>query len=179
MNRFETAKSKIAEIISQSKTEEDPSHSLNALHWLLVLKPDADEILQLAALAHDIERAMPDRLTREQFPSYEEYKIAHANKAAELAAQILKESGYSDEESVRIFTIIKDAETGDDNFEVNLIMDADSISFFDNNINYYIKRKSQEDSQAKAEFMYNRASDKAKQFIQEIMSKKQEMGIKF
>jgi 5'-deoxynucleotidase YfbR-like HD superfamily hydrolase len=177
MNKFEIAKSKIAEIIAQSKTEEDPSHSLNTSHWLLVLKPDADDILQLAALSHDIERAMPDRLTSEQFPTYEEYKIAHANKAAELAAQILKESGYSDEESARIFTIIKDAETGDDNPEVNLIMDADSISFFDNNIDYYIKRKSQEDFQAKAEFMYNRASDQAKQYIREIMAKKPEINI--
>jgi hypothetical protein len=35
MDPFEIAKIKIAGIVSKSKTEEDSSHSLNALHWLL------------------------------------------------------------------------------------------------------------------------------------------------
>jgi hypothetical protein len=156
MNRFETAKSKIAEVISHSKTEEDPSHSLNALKWLLVLEPDADEILQLAVLAHDIERAMSDRLVRDQFPTYEEYKAKHAQKAGGLASTIVKESGYSDEDAKRIYTIIKDAEFGNDNPDVNLVMDSDSISFFDNNIDYYLERKGLEATQAKADFMYDR-----------------------
>ncbi len=35
---------------------EDPRHAENTLDWLLKLKPDADEALQIAALGHDIER---------------------------------------------------------------------------------------------------------------------------
>jgi hypothetical protein len=178
MNKFETAQSKIAEVISHSKTEEDPTHSRNALEWLLVLRPDANEVVRLAVLAHDIERALPDRLTQGQFSTYKEFKSAHAQRAGEVAAEILKDSGYSGEDAARVFEIIKDAEFGNDDPDVNLVMDADSMSFFDNNISLYLARKGLPATQEKVLFMYNRASDRAKAFIQEVMAKKPELGIK-
>jgi 5'-deoxynucleotidase YfbR-like HD superfamily hydrolase len=178
MNRFDIAKAKIAEIISQSKTEEDPSHSLNASKWLLVLKPDADEVLQLAALAHDIERAMPDRLKQDQFETYEEFKSQHAHRAGEIAATIIKEAGYSDYDAKRIYEVIKDSEFGNDNPEVNLVMDADSISYFDNNIDYFFTRNGLDKTQIKASFMYGRASDRAKKYILEVMHSKPQINIK-
>lgn len=36
---------------------EVPIHAETVLEWLLKLKHDADETLQIAALAHDIDRA--------------------------------------------------------------------------------------------------------------------------
>ncbi|SVD31636.1 uncharacterized protein METZ01_LOCUS384490, partial [marine metagenome] len=44
-------------VIARSKVPEDPVHAENVLEWVLKLKPDAGEALQLAALAHDIDRA--------------------------------------------------------------------------------------------------------------------------
>ena len=177
MDKFNLAKSQIAEVISRSTTEEDPTHSLNALDWLLVLKPDADEVLQLAALAHDIERALPDRLTRGQFQTYEEYKSAHARRAGETAESILRGCGYTDVDAHRVSEIIKDSESGNDNSDVNLVMDADSISFFDNNVELYLKRKGVSATQEKCSFMYDRASLKAKEIIRGIMAKKPEIGV--
>ena len=85
---FKEASKKIAEVISHSKTEEDPVHSLKTRDWLLQLRPDADEILQLAALGHDIERAMPDRLQKNDFANYDVYKMTHAKRAGKLIQQI-------------------------------------------------------------------------------------------
>ncbi len=55
------AKQKIHAIISKSRVPEDPVHAENVLEWVLKLKPDADEALQIAALAHDIDRAVEKR----------------------------------------------------------------------------------------------------------------------
>ncbi len=64
MKKNECAKKKIEKIIKNSLVTEDPIHSKNTLEWLLKLKPDADEALQIAALAHDIERAIEKRKYR-------------------------------------------------------------------------------------------------------------------
>ncbi len=44
--------------MADSSVPEDPRHAENTLDWLLRLKPDADEPLQIATLGHDIERAL-------------------------------------------------------------------------------------------------------------------------
>ncbi|MCP4825755.1 MAG: DUF4202 domain-containing protein, partial [Shimia sp.] len=58
MTNIECAKQKIRLIIADSRVPEDPHHADNTLEWLLRLEPDAGEALQLAALAHDIDRAI-------------------------------------------------------------------------------------------------------------------------
>ena len=57
MTSIDCAKKQICAIISKSSVPEDPRHADNVLKWLLKLKPDADEALQIEALAHDIDRA--------------------------------------------------------------------------------------------------------------------------
>ncbi len=172
MNKFEKAKFAIAQIISHSKTEEDPTHSINAHHWLLQLNPKSDEILQLAILAHDIERATPDRLTKDQFANYNQYKLAHATKGGHIAAQIALESGYNKEESERLANIIKLAEFESPDPDISLVCDADSISYFDNNVGFYLRRSGPVATQKKIKFMYSRASKRAKVEIDKILQTK-------
>ncbi|AKM78104.1 MAG: hypothetical protein UX49_C0003G0003 [Candidatus Wolfebacteria bacterium GW2011_GWC2_46_275] len=172
MDKFQVAKNKIVEVVSHSEKYEDPGHSLNTLHWVLKLNPDADEIVQLAALAHDIERGIENRLTVDMFETYKAYKGAHAIKAAELASGIISDAGYSDQDAMRLFAIIKDAETGSDDPDVNLIMDADSISFFDYIIEYYFKAKDAERTKKKMWFAYDRASNRSKKIIDGILESK-------
>ena len=57
MDNIAYAKQKIHTIISKSSVPEDPAHAENTLKWLLKLKPNANEALCIAALAHDIDRA--------------------------------------------------------------------------------------------------------------------------
>ncbi|MFC1755595.1 hypothetical protein ACFL96_19770 [Thermoproteota archaeon] len=68
----------IQDIISNSPVETDLAHarldhSRSTREWVLKLKPDADMTLQIAALAHDIERALrPDyyESTKNKFDDY-------------------------------------------------------------------------------------------------------------
>jgi uncharacterized LabA/DUF88 family protein len=166
---FKIAKEKISAIVAVSLTKEDPGHSENAWKWLLKLKPDADEVLQLSVLGHDIERALPDRLTRDSFATYDEYKSAHAKRAGTLVARIARESGYSDEEAEKIERLIGEAEFSSNDPEVQLISDADSISFFDYNIRFYLERSGEEKAMQKMRFMYDRVSGLAKKEIDNIL----------
>lgn len=170
-NYFFKAKENITRVINKSKTPEDPSHAENVLTWLLVLEPDADEVLQLSAFGHDIERAMPDRYTLKDFSSYEEYKSAHAKRSGQLVKNAIEEAGYAIEDGDRAAGLVEDAEFSSDDPEVQLICDADTISFFDNNLAYYRKRYSSEDTKKKVVFMYERATPRAKKYVDELISK--------
>ncbi len=61
MDSVECTKQKIRAIIAGSEVPEDPLHAENTLAWLLKLKPESDKTLQVAALGHDIERALEIR----------------------------------------------------------------------------------------------------------------------
>ncbi len=176
MTKFEKAKKRIAEIISHSEEKTDSRHSLNTLEWLLKLQPNADEILQLAALAHDIERASSDRLRLRMFKTYDEYKSAHALRGAEIAKKLVKDIGYSDEEAGRIFEMIKYHEVGNGDPEVDVIRDADSISYFDVGIEEYLKRAGEDVTRNKIKFMRERASENVKIIIDEIIRNKPELS---
>ena len=70
----------------------------NTLEWLLKLKPDADEALQIAALAHDIERAIEKRkVKRKDYKDYDEFKNAHALNSANISVEITKKCNVSTE----------------------------------------------------------------------------------
>jgi hypothetical protein len=68
MHSIDCVKKRIEEIIKTSPVPEDPIHSKNTLEWLLWLKPDADEALQIAALGHDIERAIKSMRSTQRLP---------------------------------------------------------------------------------------------------------------
>jgi len=92
INSIACAKQKIRAIISKSGVPEDPIYAENVLEWLLKLKPDADEALQIATLAHDIDRADERRKVRRyNFNDYNEFKAAHANNSAKILKEILHE----------------------------------------------------------------------------------------
>ena len=85
MNSIQCAEERIRSVISRSKVPEDPLHAENTLAWVLRLMPEADEALQLAALGHDIDRAIESRRVRkDRFRSFDEFKAAHAANSAEI-----------------------------------------------------------------------------------------------
>lgn len=145
--------------------------------WISKLRPDADEILLLAGFGHDVERARPDRYTRETFATCDEYKHEHARKAGEIATSIAIASGYSPSDGDRLAHIIAEGEFSSDEPDVQLLCDADSISFFDNNASYYLADKGPEWTKKKMRFAYERASDTAKRHIKEVLATKPELDL--
>src|SRR5476651_1582935 len=174
--QFEQLKKKLSEQISKSKTPEDLSHAQNTMEWVLKLRPDADEILQLAGLAHDIQRSYEERLTKNNFSNYDEYLSAHAKRSAEIASQFALESGYGIEEADRLKYIISEGEFNSQIPDIQLLRDANSISIFDNNLRFYLANKGKEWTKTKMEENYKRSSELARHYIQQVLLKKPEQN---
>ncbi len=168
MNSIDRAKQQIRAIISKSSVPEDPGHADNVLEWLLKLKPDADEALQIAALAHDIDRADEQtKIKRADFNDYDQFKAAHAYHSATILKNILQQ--YQVEPSIidNACQLVEQHEVGGDP-RSDLLKDADSISYFEVNMPLYFQREGYEETLRRCIWGYQRLSPKMKEVCQNI-----------
>ena len=108
MNKFNSLKEELKKILLKSPLKFDSVHSKLTLKWLLKLKPNADEYLQIAAIAHDIERAVTG-ITEKDLKDYSkiaEFKQQHAIRSANITADLLKKYGYEARRTVLLILII-------------------------------------------------------------------------
>ncbi len=162
---LKSLKIKIKEIINTSPIPTDPSHSENTRDWVLKIKPDASTELQIAALAHDIERG-----TRKNFPnfkSYDEYKLYHSKQSAKIMSELMKKYGFYPESVKEVKELVLSHEVGGSE-DANILRDADSLSFFENNIEYYYKSMGKEKTRFKINYMYDRCSRESKELIKKM-----------
>lgn len=176
-SRFIIAKAKLSDQISKSQSKDDPTHAENTMYWVRRLRPDADELLLLAGFGHDVERSLADRYRHTAFATYDEYKRAHAARSGRIVAAVIQEVGYTVAEAERVALIIAEGEFNSDDPDIQLLCDADSISFFDNNLAYYLADKGEADTRQKMRFMYDRATDRAKQHIKVVLHEKPELNL--
>jgi CDP-L-myo-inositol myo-inositolphosphotransferase len=157
----------ILEILRCSALPEDYDHALNVLEWVNRLKPDADFPLQIAALGHDIERALPERkVQRINFPIYDDFKRAHAENSAKIVNEILSLYPFTHDVVERVHYLVANHEFGKDNdFDLTILKDADSLSFFEINLPYYLHREGEEETYFRMQWGYNRMSERAKRFL--------------
>ncbi len=149
--KVECVKTKIKEAIKHSPIPEDPIHSENTLRWVLKLKPDASISLQLAALGHDIERAYPPRIRREDYRDYDSFKKAHAERSAQIMSKLLKTCGIEGDVHNEIVELVRRHETGGDKTS-DILNYADSLSFFEVNLPMYFKRNGE--TEARKRFLW-------------------------
>lgn len=161
------AMEQIRAVLAESPVPEDSGHAENTLAWLLHIDPDADTALRVAALAHDIERARPNRLKRAQFDDYDEFKAAHATMGAKIADTVLARAGIREDLRQDIGHLIRHHETGGDP-RSNLIKDADSLSYFDHNLPFYYEREGWHETLRRARWGYARLSPRARRHFQVI-----------
>jgi Domain of unknown function (DUF4202) len=108
-------------------------HLLRTEDWVLRLEPDASERLRLAAVLHDIERAIPapgtswDSARDWDSPVYNRW---HQDRSAEIAAGWLREHGASDELVDGVERLIRVHEDGGWP-EADVLQAADSLSFLE------------------------------------------------
>nr|CAI64113.1 hypothetical protein [uncultured archaeon]CBH36526.1 hypothetical protein BSM_00030 [uncultured archaeon]CBH39384.1 hypothetical protein BSM_28630 [uncultured archaeon] len=156
MDNIDCVKKKMEWIIKKSQVPEDPIHSKNTLEWLLKLKPDADDALKIAALGHDIERAIEERkVRREDYKDYDEFKEAHASNSTTILAEIMKECNISKKLADDIVFLVCHHETGGTR-RVDILRDADSISFFHVNLPYYFLRNGIEETKRRCLWGYKK-----------------------
>ncbi len=164
MLSVERAKRKIRAVIAGSRVPEDPHHADNTLEWLLRLQPDADEALQIAALAHDIDRATPEHIRREDYRDYDAFKADHAQRSARLLRGILEDRGVEGaivKEACRLVVV---HEVGGDP-RSDLLKDADSISYFDVNLPLYYQREGWQETKRRSSWGYRRLSARARELV--------------
>ena len=161
-------KKKVVEIIKKSLVPEDLPHSKNTLKWLLKLKPNADEALKITALSHDIERAIKERkIKRGDYKSFEKFKDAHALNSANIMKEIMQDCNMSKELINDVYYLVRHHEKGGNN-RVDVLKDADTISFFDVNLQYYFKRNNIQETKNRLIWGYNRLSNKLKRIVTEF-----------
>jgi hypothetical protein len=112
----------------------DGEHLVRAGHWLLELEPDAPEPLVIAALLHDMERAVPggpilDK--RNQRWDDPEYNRLHSERSAAVVAGWLVAKGASNR-FVEGVLPIREHEIGGSP-EGDLLQAADSLSWLEVN----------------------------------------------
>ncbi len=168
MDNIDCAKQQIRAVIAGSRVPEDPRHADNTLEWLLRLEPDAGEALQLAALAHDIDRAIEEvKVRREDFDDYDVFKATHARHGAQLLRPILTACGVARDIVDDACHLVEVHEVGGDR-RSDLLRDADSISYFDVNLPLYYGREGWAETKRRSLWGYRRLSARARRIVGDI-----------
>jgi hypothetical protein len=168
MDSIECAKRRIRAIIAGSKVPEDPCHAGNTLEWLLRLDPESDQALQIAALAHDIDRAFEGRkVRRSDYGDYNAFKAAHACNGAKILRAILDECGVARSTAEEACRLVRLHEIGGDG-RSDLLKDADSISYFEVNMPLYYEREGWEETKNRCIWGYRRLSVRMKKIAKTI-----------
>lgn len=147
-------------------------HFKRTVYWIKQLRPNADEALLISAIAHDIERARRKKNTLKKKIEKgfldKEFLRLHENEGAKIIAEFLKEQKAGQKIIERVVMLVSKHEEGG-NEDQNLLKDADSISFFETSINYFLSEEKLKEIEnkgkirAKIEWMYERiSSNKAK-----------------
>ena len=173
---IECAKQRIRLIIAGSGVPEDPSHADNTLEWLLQMEPDASEALQLAALAHDIERAIEStKARRTDFDNYDAFKAAHARSSAEILRPILMACDVERNTVHEACRLVELHEVGGDP-QSDLLKDADSISYFDVNLPLFFQREGWDETKRRSHWGYRRLSPRAQEIVKHIAHEDRELA---
>jgi CDP-L-myo-inositol myo-inositolphosphotransferase len=163
-------KHRMLHILSHSSIPEDREHALNVLKWVERLKPDADFPLRIAALGHDIERALTEqKVRRMECPSYDDFKRAHAENSAKIVDEMLSMYPIAQDVIERVHYLIANHEFGKEgDLELTILKDADSLSFFELNLPYYLQREGEEKTRLRMQWGYNRMSGRAKRLLNNV-----------
>lgn len=158
------------------------AHFERTVYWLKQLKPDADEAMQIAAYAHDIERAFsrqPMEFWKDRELNDPEHLKEHQEKGARRISGFLRKRGYPEDNIRRVAEMVRLHETGGTP-EADLIKDADSISYFEVNAPKHVEKFGKPLGKAKVRakygFMFSRiTSPKARKIAEPLYRKAVDM----
>ncbi|RLB74762.1 MAG: hypothetical protein DRH15_15130 [Deltaproteobacteria bacterium] len=165
---YECTKRRIVEVLRHSSVPEDFEHGFNTLKWVKRIMPEADVLMEIAALGHDIERAIEEKkVRREDFPDYEAFKDAHAKNSADIVRSIMQECGWDEQSIGKVARMVRLHETGGDE-EADILRDADALSFFDVNLPYYFQRHDLAEVERRCRWGYSRISPSLRYLVKEM-----------
>lgn len=142
---YERVERFVVESFTAAGREKSIPHYLRTAYWLKELRPDADDALLVAAVAHDIERAFQEddlwKIPKESEKEFldEKYLQEHQERSARILREFLKRQDCGKEFVQRVKRLVSRHEIGGSDDE-NVLKDADSISFFENNAERFAAR---------------------------------------
>ncbi len=169
---------KVRDFVEEEFGPDKMEHFDKTVYWVKQLKPDADEAMLIAAIAHDISRAVYRKEHNELLKKYNfndpEFLYFHQEKGAEIIEQFLKSEGADESLIRKVKFLIMQHEWGG-NEDQNILKDADSISFFEVNAPGFFQRHPEmgkEKIRAKFDWMFERiSSEKARQIAEPMYRK--------
>ncbi len=133
MDYFEKVRNFVIDSFTKTGGIGGLNHFDRTVYWVLALKPDADEVLRIAAVAHDIERAYRDPSNDPAADSELGFRSDfllkhHPEKGAEIIGEFLAGEHAPQALIDRVKMLIAKHEIGG-NDDQNILKDADSISY--------------------------------------------------
>lgn len=169
---YNKTKQFVIEIFTKTGKECSIKHFIRTVYWIKKLKPKAGEALLISAIAHDIDRGFTeqDEKVKESEKGFLDKGLLseHQKKSAEIITGFLKKQKAGKKLISKVRMLVSKHEVGG-NEEQNLLKDADSISFFENNAMRFVSKKvseiGKEKIETKFDWTFNRiTTKKAKQF---------------
>ena len=164
---FNQAKEFVLSSFAAVENQLVPLHLTRTVDWLLKLEPLADEALLTAGVTHDIERAFREEAVYEKmFLSENAFRDEafldyHQQRSAGIIDKFLASITCPVDLRSKVKHLIAHHETGGDP-ESNLLKDADSLSFFQTNVDLFVTVKVRESSPEKVkrkfDWMFERIS---------------------
>jgi hypothetical protein len=142
----------------------DLDHAVDTWQWVVRLSPKASLAVQLAALFHDVERleSEADRRVEQHAPDYAVFKARHARRGADRAYEVLRTEGVDDVTAYRVRELVAVHERRGHDREVDLLNDADALSFFSLNSPGYADYFGPEQTRKKVEYTLARLGAEAR-----------------
>lgn len=155
----------------------EKNHALDVYGWVQKIEKNASITLQIAALFHDIDRIITpgvgagfkgDRTSKE----YSKHKKAHANRSANYICPLLLKNGLSKSFIDRVrFLIQHHDDTGKEiefinDRELDILVSADSLSFFDTIVTTLYKEEGEERLKDKVRFMIQKMPKLGKRLLE-------------
>lgn len=136
----------------------DHDHALDVWQWTLRLSPDASLALQTAALFHDIERLVsePDQRIEHNAPDYLAFKQRHAARGADMVGEIVRALALEEATSREVVRLVERHEQPAGDPELDLLNEADALSFFALNSPGYLAYFGPEQTQKKVAYTLGR-----------------------
>lgn len=143
---YNLVKDFVSESFLKAGREHEIRHLEQTAYWLRKIYPESDDAMLVAAISHDIERAfraegMSSKEKKLGFINADFFRI-HEEQGAEIMADFLQQHNQPKEFIEKVYSLIARHEEGG-NEEQNILRDADSLSFLENNVDYFINNKIQ------------------------------------
>jgi len=147
MDLYEKVEKFVVDAFTKAEKPTDVLHAKRTAYWIKELKPDADESLLIAGVAHDIERAFYGDWKKGS--SDPEALRKHQDLSAAEAEKFLRNENAPENLIDKVKHLIAHHEEGGDE-DQNILCDADCLAFFEEKVLRRVK-KYKEQGMAKEE----------------------------